>query len=97
MADMRAGRHEEYVKSLPRTFDLLAKSNFPSLYATTMPEEDFAESFAMYVHTVMMRRPWELTVRRNGTIVAEFGSCFLDGRCPGKKAYFDRFFASVGH
>ena len=96
MATMRAGRTDEYVKALPETFRLLGKSNFPSLYATTMPEEDFAESFAMYVHTIMMRRPWELTVRRNGTIVGELGSCFVDGRCPKKRAYFDQFFASVG-
>ena len=96
MGMMRAGRTKEYVSALPQTFKLLADSNFPSLYATTMPEEDFAESFAMYVHTVMMERPWELTVRRNGTIVGQLGSCFVDRRCPKKKAYFDRFFAAAG-
>ncbi len=92
---VRSGNHDEYVRSLPDTFKHLENSNFPSLYATTMPAEDFAESFAMYVHTVLMRRPWELTLRQNGTIVSELGSCFTDGRCRDKRDYFDRFFAEA--
>ena len=96
MEQIRKGNHDEYVKGLPKTFKRLERSNFPSLYAATMPQEDFAESFAMYVHTVMMSKPWELTLRQNGTIVAELSSCFVDGRCPKKRDYFDRLFAEAG-
>lgn len=81
---------DAYVKALPDTFRLLSASNFPSIYATTMPEEDFAESFAQYVHSVVLGHPWELTLRDQGTIKERLGSCFLERRCPGKKSYFDR-------
>jgi len=81
---------DAYVKALPDTFRLLSASNFPSIYATTMPEEDFAESFAQYVHSVVLGHPWELTLRVDGTIQERLGSCFLERRCPGKKSYFDR-------
>lgn len=81
---------DAYVKALPETFRLLSASNFPSLYATSMPAEDFAESFAQYVHSVVLGHPWELTLRDQGTIRERLGSCFLERRCPGKKSYFDR-------
>lgn len=81
---------DAYVEALPDTFRLLSASNFPSLYATSMPAEDFAESFAQYVHSVVLGHPWELTLRVNGTIQERLGSCFLERRCPGKKIYFDR-------
>lgn len=96
MRSIDAGQYEDYVKALPDTFRDLADSDFPSLYATTMPEEDFAESFAQYVHTVMMSRPWELILRVDGTIKGRLRSCFLDGRCPLKKAYFDALLADDG-
>lgn len=80
---------DAYVTALPETFRLLSASNFPSLYATSMPAEDFAESFAQYVHSVVLGHPWELTLRDRGTIRERLGSCFLERRCPGKKSYFD--------
>lgn len=82
--------YDAYVKALPTTFRLLSASNFPSVYATSDPAEDFADSFAQYVHSVVLGHPWELTLRINGTIEEQIGSCFLERRCPGKKSYFDR-------
>lgn len=82
--------YDAYVNALPTTFRLLSASNFPSVYATSAPEEDFADSFAQYVHSVVLGNPWELTLRVNGTIQEQLGSCFLERRCPDKKSYFDR-------
>lgn len=96
MANLDRGQYREYVMGLPKTFEALKASNFPSLYATTMPEEDFADSFAMYVHTVMLDQPWELTFRVDGAIETEIGSCFTDGRCPRKRAYFDALLEDAG-
>jgi hypothetical protein len=93
MRSIEAGQYEAYLNALPSTFQALADSDFPSLYATTLPEEDFAESFAQYVHTVMMDRPWELILRVDGTIRGRLQSCFVDRRCPQKKAYFDALLA----
>lgn len=96
MQTMHEGDYDAYVKALPRTFDDLLKTNFPTFYAATLPEEDFAESFAQYVHSVVLGNPWALTLRVNGTIKARLGSCFLDRRCPEKKAYFDRLLSEAG-
>lgn len=96
MAHLNRGEYREYVLGLPKTLDALKKSNLPSLYATVAPEEDFADSFAMYVHTVLLDEPWELTFRVEGAITVEIGSCFIDGRCPRKRAYFDALMEDAG-
>jgi hypothetical protein len=90
MRTARDGDYDAYVQSLPQTFADLSATNFPSFYAATMPEEDFAESFAQYVHSVVLGQPWTLILRTNGTIRARLSSCFVDRRCPAKKAFFDR-------
>lgn len=89
MRSIHDGKVDAYVGMLPKTFESLAQSNFPSLYAATDPAEDFAESFAQYVHTEMLGQPWKMILRVNGTIKAELNACYLDRRCPRKKAYFD--------
>lgn len=96
MRNIEAGNYEAFLEALPTTFAALSKSNFPSLYATTLPEEDFAESFAQYVHSVMLGHPWELTLRVNGTIRGRLGSCYLERRCPDKKVYFERLLGDPG-
>jgi len=96
MEDLERGDFKAYVLRLPKTLEALKQSNFPSLYGTVLPEEDFADSFAMYVHTVMLGQPWELTFRVDGEIKTEIGSCFTEGRCPGKRAYFDALMEDAG-
>lgn len=95
-AHLKRGEIKEYALGMPKTLEALKASNFPSLYGAMQPEEDFAESFAMYVHTVMMDLPWEITFRIDGEIKAEIGSCFTDGRCPRKRKFFDALLAKAG-
>lgn len=66
-------------------YDALRKTNFPTLYAATSPGDDFAESFASYVHTVMMGRPWEITLRRDGKVAATYRACWEEPRCAAKR------------
>lgn len=63
----------------------LAKTDFPTLYAATSPGDDFAESFVSYVHTVLMKRPWEVVIRKNGKVVATHRPCWGEARCAGKE------------
>lgn len=63
----------------------LAKTNFPTLYAATSPGDDFAESFASYVHTVLMMRPWEITIRRDGKAAMTYRTCWEEPRCAAKR------------
>ena len=67
------------------TYASLEKTNFPTLYAATIPGDDFAESFVSYVHTMLMKRPWEITIRRDGNVVKTYRTCWEQARCAQKR------------
>jgi hypothetical protein len=69
----------------PDVYGELARTNFPSLYAATKPGDDFAESFASYVHVVLMKRPWDITIAHDGKVVTNFGACWDEPRCADKR------------
>ena len=71
--------------AMPDVYAQLRKTNFPSLYAATRPGDDFAESFASFVHVVLMQRPWEIVIRRGGHDVAAFKACWDEPRCAEKR------------
>jgi hypothetical protein len=66
-------------------YESLEQSNFPTLYAATHPGDDFAESFASYVHVVMMGRDHEVRLYRNGRLDKEIGPCWGQPRCAYKR------------
>lgn len=67
------------------TYEALEKTNFPTLYAATSPGDDFAESFASYVHVVLMQRPWQITIARDGQVVKTVRACWDEPRCAAKR------------
>lgn len=69
-------------------FQSLRKSTFATLYATTSPIEDYAESYAVFHHTQSLGRPYETKVMVNGQMDRSLESCLLDDRCPALKLYF---------
>ncbi|HUL96323.1 MAG TPA: hypothetical protein VLT89_09945 [Usitatibacter sp.] len=74
---------------MAQTYEHLEATNFPTLYAATIPGDDFAESFASYVHVVMMGKPFEITISEDGRVARRFGSCWGEERCAGKKKILD--------
>jgi hypothetical protein len=66
-------------------YEALRRTNFPTLYAATSPGDDFAESFVSYVHTVLMDRPWEITLRQDGKVAATYRTCWDEPRCAAKR------------
>ena len=72
------------------TYGNLAKTNFPSLYAATRPGDDFAESFASYVHVVLQGRPWQITIARAGETLKIFKACWDEPRCAGKRKLLEQ-------
>ncbi|MEM7209907.1 MAG: hypothetical protein AAF434_18955 [Pseudomonadota bacterium] len=54
----------------------LGETNFPSLYSTTRVEEDFAETFAIFVHTEIMRKPYQIEFFENELSVKKIDACF---------------------
>lgn len=71
------------------TYTQLEGTNFPSLYAATRPADDFAEAFANYVHVVLQKRPWQITMFRGGSVVKQFNACWGTPRCAGKQALLE--------
>jgi hypothetical protein len=63
----------------------LEKTNYPTLYAATGAGDDFAESFASYVHTVLMKRPWEIRIIHDGKVAKLIASCWEEARCAAKR------------
>lgn len=63
---------EEMVPS----YSMLESTNFPTLYAATRPGADFAESFASFVHTVLMKRPFAIRIYVDDNIAKTFEMCW---------------------
>lgn len=74
-------------------YDALEKTTFPTLYAATNPGDDFAESFANYVHVVMMKRPFEIRIAQGGQLKKRYGPCWAEPRCERKRAYLEQLLA----
>lgn len=72
------------------TYAGLKKTNLPSLYAATAPGDDFAESFASYVHVVLMQRPWQIAISRHGKLAEVFRACWGELRCAAKRQILER-------
>jgi hypothetical protein len=76
------------------TYMNLRKTTFPTLYAATSPGDDFAESFVTYVHEVLMHRPWQITILRDGKALHSVNSCWSEARCASKRQILQRLLRS---
>jgi hypothetical protein len=70
---------------MPSVYESLEKTSFPTLYAATHPADDFAESFASYVHVAMLGRDHEVRILRQGKLVKTVGPCWGQARCAYKR------------
>lgn len=71
-------------------YEQLKETKFPTLYAATSPADDFAESFVSYVHTVMLKRPLEIRIYRDGVIAKTYASCWEETRCAAKREFLEK-------
>ncbi len=76
------------------TYTALERTSFPTLYAATHPGDDFAEAFANYVHVVLMKRPFEISLEHDGKVVKTYAACWSEARCRRKKAFLERYLAN---
>lgn len=79
---------------LPGIYADLAQTDFVSLYAATGIYDDFAETYAMYVHVVLQARPWQLAVHHDGKPVLAMTAPLLQERCGKKRDYLAALFGS---
>ena len=78
------------------TYDNLERTNFATLYAVTRPGDDFAEAFASYVHTVLMKKPFAIRIYNRGKLAKTYGSCWDETRCAEKRKLLEHFLGVAG-
>lgn len=76
-------------------YESLRQSSFPTLYASTNAYDDFAESFATYVHCVLLRRPWRARILRDGAVQHATDDFWTSGRSAPKRAFMERLLATA--
>jgi len=77
-------------QKMAATYGALERTNFPTLYAATNPGDDFAESFASYVHTVMQNRPWEIRIFADAKPAKTYRACWKEPRCAEKRKLLEQ-------
>jgi len=78
----------------PEVYGQLRKTNFPTLYAANSPYDDFAESFVSYVHVVLMDKPFEIRIDRQGQRVSTYEACWGTSRCAEKQRILSSLFSN---
>ncbi len=73
------------------TYAHLERTNFATLYSVTQPGDDFAEAFANYVHVVLMKKPFAVTIYRDAKIAKVYTACWIQQRCAEKRELLERF------
>ena len=73
------------------TYDNLERTNFVTLYSVTRPGDDFAEAFASYVHTVLMKKPFAIRIYGGRKPVKVYGACWTEPRCAEKRKLIESF------
>lgn len=80
---------------LPAIYNALEATSFPTLYAATNAHDDFAESFATYVHTILMQKRYELRICHQGIPVMQPAAYWGDCRSVDRHLFFSHFFAEA--
>lgn len=63
----------------------LEATDYPTLYAATNVFDDFAESFATYIHTEVYGKPFEIRIKEGETVVRTMPVCWKMPRCAAKR------------
>jgi len=72
----------------------LQDTTFPSLYASTNAFDDFAETFATYVHSVMLGKPARVRIVSDDAVHLERDSFWSSARSGPKRAFMQALLAA---
>ncbi|MFS2002381.1 hypothetical protein ACEN9F_02045 [Duganella sp. CT11-25] len=76
-------------------YSALKQTSFPTLYSASSVHEDFADSFACYVHTVLLNKPLAVSIRQHGELVLHWRMDWRSDRYAEKYAFFSRLLGSA--
>lgn len=68
---------------------------FSSLYAATNMWDDFAESFVIYVHTLLQKKPWEIEILRNNSPEKTYNTSLMTDKGRVKKQFIENLFKII--
>ena len=80
-----APEHQKPMALARQAYADLPNTDFPTLYATTNFNDDFADSFASYVHTELQQKPWEIRIETPGEEPLIYKTCWQEERCRKKR------------
>ncbi|MEM6275149.1 MAG: hypothetical protein AAF735_07905 [Myxococcota bacterium] len=72
-------------------YSVTVSKGLPSPYAFVSEHEDFAESFALYVYSVLLDRPWKIELRRDQTTFLVLDDRWSTKRCATRRKMIERF------
>ena len=81
---------------MPSLYEQLEHTNFATLYGATNPFDDFAEAFATYVHGVMLKQPYKISISKGDQLLKTFSPCWNEKRCQGKRKALEKFLWQAG-
>lgn len=73
----------------------LKRTSFPTLYSAASVHEDFAESFACYVHMVLLNRPLSVRIHQHGELLLDWQMDWRSERYASKLVFFERLLGSA--
>jgi hypothetical protein len=76
-------------------YEALRTTSFATLYGAGNPYDDFAECFALYVHTVLMGKPYEVEISGDKTVVL-CDSLSVVARCAEKYTFLEDLLHTTG-
>ncbi len=80
---------------IPSVYKKLIKcTNYVSLYAATNLWDDFAESFVIYFHVVIDKKPWRIMIEEDGKRYMDIHACWNERRCNRKYIFMKKWFES---
>ena len=78
------------------TYEILQQSSFITLYGATNVYDDFADSFAVYIHEKILKNPYFINIFENNLIKFSYKTCWGEPRCEQKEKYLDQLYKKMG-
>lgn len=75
-------------------YTLLNLTNIPTLYGAMNAADDWAESFVTYIHTVLLKKPFDLKIKTGETVIFKHELCYFNNQCKRKTEYLKNYFNS---
>ena len=83
------------LEQAPATYrSLVQYTNYPTIHAAVNVWEDFAESFANYLHIAVENKPYQVKLYKDGQWKTVLDPCWQEARCRAKKAFMTEWFGN---